>query len=171
MILYIAEKPSVGRAVADVLPKPHQKGDGFIKVANGDIVTWCIGHLLEQAEPEAYNPEFKKWKKEHLPIIPNKWKHQVKPQTRKQFNAVKKLIKQADTLVNMGDPDRVGQILVDEMINYCGVTKAKREAAKRCLISDMNPDAIKKSLNNLRNNIEFISLATSALARARADWW
>lgn len=170
MILYIAEKPSVGRAVADVLPKPHQKGDGFIKVANGDVVTWCIGHLLEQAEPEAYNPEFKKWKKEHLPIIPNEWKHQVKPQTRKQFNAVKKLIKQADTLVNMGDPDRVGQILVDEMINYCGVTKAKREAAKRCLISDMNPDAIKKSLNNLRNNTEFISLATSALARARADW-
>lgn len=170
MILYIAEKPSVGRAVADVLPKPHQKGDGFIKVANGDVVTWCIGHLLEQAEPEAYNPEYKKWKKEHLPIIPTEWKHQIKPQTRKQFTAVKKLIKQADTLVNMGDPDRVGQILVDEVINYCKVSKAKREAAKRCLISDMNPDAIKKSLNSLRNNTDFIPLATSALARARADW-
>lgn len=59
MILYIAEKPSVGRAVADVLPKPHQKGDGFIRTANGDVVTWCIGHLLEQAEPDAYNPDFK----------------------------------------------------------------------------------------------------------------
>ena len=170
MILYIAEKPSVGRAVADVLPKPHQRGDGFIKVANGDVVTWCIGHLLEQAEPEAYNPEYKRWKKEHLPIIPVEWKHQIKPQTRKQFTAVKKLIKQADTLVNMGDPDRVGQILVDEVINYCKVSKAKREATMRCLISDMNPDAIKKSLNNLRNNTDFIPLATSALARARADW-
>lgn len=170
MILYIAEKPSVGRAVADVLPKPHQKGDGYIKTANGDVVTWCIGHLLEQAEPEAYNPEFKKWRREHLPIVPSEWKHIVKPATKKQFNVVKKLIKEADVLVNMGDPDRVGQILVDEIINYCGISKTKRESAKRCLINDMNPDAIKLALNDLRRNIDFIPLATSALARARADW-
>lgn len=170
MIVYIAEKPSVGRAVAAVLPQPHQQGEGFIKVANGDVVTWCIGHLLEQAEPEAYNPEYKKWRKEHLPIIPTQWQHQVKPATRKQLAVVKKLIKQADVLVNMGDPDRVGQILVDEVINYSGVSKAKRMAAQRCLISDMNPDAIKRSLNDLRRNSDFIPLATSALARARADW-
>lgn len=170
MILYIAEKPSVARAVADVLPKPHSKGEGFIKVANGNVVTWCIGHLLEQAEPEAYDPEYKKWRKEHLPIIPVEWKQQVKPKTRKQFNAVKKLIKEADLLVNMGDPDRVGQLLVDEVINYSGVNKAKRESAKRCLVNDMNPSAIKKALNDLRNNTDFIPLATSALARARADW-
>lgn len=170
MILYIAEKPSVGRAVAEVLPKPQQKGDGFIKVANGDVVTWCIGHLLEQAEPEAYNPEYKKWRKAHLPIVPTEWQHQIKPATKKQFNVVKKLIKQADVLVNMGDPDRVGQILVDEIINYCDVPKAKRMAAQRCLISDMNPDAIKRSLNDMRRNSDFIPLATSALARARADW-
>ncbi|HZJ92455.1 MAG TPA: DNA topoisomerase III [Thiopseudomonas sp.] len=170
MIVYIAEKPSVGRAVAAVLPTPHQKGDGFIKVANGDVVTWCIGHLLEQAEPEAYNPEYKKWRKEHLPIVPSEWLHSVKPATKKQFNVIKKLVKQADVLVNMGDPDRVGQILVDEIINYCGVSKAKRDAAQRCLISDMNPDAIKRSLNDMRRNIDFIPLATSALARARADW-
>lgn len=170
MILYIAEKPSVGRAVADVMPKPHQKGDGFIKVATGDVVTWCIGHLLEQAKPEAYNPDYKQWKKQHLPIIPSVWKHQVKPKTKKQFNAVKKLIKQADLLVHMGDPDRVGQILVDEVINYCGVTKAKRDATQRCLINDMNPEAIKRSLNKLTDNTNFIPLATSALARARADW-
>jgi DNA topoisomerase-3 len=170
MILYIAEKPSVGRAVADVLPKPHKKGEGFIKVANGDVVTWCIGHLLEQAEPEAYDPEYKKWQKKHLPIIPKEWKHQVKPKTRKQFNTVKKLIKEADVLVNMGDPDRVGQILVDEVINYCGTSKAKIETTKRCLVNDMNPNAIKKALNDLRKNTDFIPLATSALARARADW-
>ncbi|MCD1587663.1 DNA topoisomerase III [Halomonas sp. IOP_14] len=170
MILYIAEKPSVGRAVADVLPKPHQKGDGFIRVANGDVVTWCIGHLLEQAEPDAYDPEYKKWKKEHLPIIPVEWKHQVKSQTRSQFNAVKKLIKEADQLVNMGDPDRVGQILVDEVINYSGVNKAKREATLRCLVNDMNPAAIQKALKDLHKNTDFIPLATSALARARADW-
>lgn len=170
MILYIAEKPSVGRAVADVLPKPHQKGDGFIKAANGDVVTWCVGHLLEQAEPDAYNPDFKKWRREHLPIVPTKWKHVVKPATQKQFNVIKRLINEADELVNMGDPDRVGQILVDEIINYCGVSKEKREATKRCLINDMNADAIQRALNDLRRNIDFIPLATSALARARADW-
>ncbi len=170
MILYIAEKPSVGRAVAAVLSKPHQQGDGFITVANGDVVTWCIGHLLEQAEPEAYNPDYKQWRKEHLPITPSEWLHTVKPATKKQFNVVKKLVKQADVLVNMGDPDRVGQILVDEIINYCGVSKAKRIAAQRCLISDMNPDAIQRSLKDMRRNIDFIPLATSALARARADW-
>ncbi len=170
MILYIAEKPSVGRAVADVLPKPQQKGDGFIKVGNGDVVTWCIGHLLEQAEPEAYNPDYKKWRKEHLPIIPTEWKQQVKRETSKQFTVVKKLIKEATLLVNMGDPDRVGQILVDEVINYSGVSKAKRDATKRCLINDMNPAAIQKALNDLRQNTDFIPLATSALARARADW-
>lgn len=170
MILYIAEKPSVGRAVADVLPKPHQKGDGFIKVATGDVVTWCIGHLLEQAEPEAYDPAYKKWSKAHLPIIPTEWKHQIKRETSKQFTVVKKLIKDADLLVNMADPDRVGQILVDEVINHVGVSKAKREATKRCLVNDMNPAAIKRALNDLRPNTDFIPLATSALARARADW-
>ncbi|MGO1247937.1 MAG: DNA topoisomerase III [Oceanisphaera sp.] len=170
MILYIAEKPSVGRAVAEVLPKPQKKGEGFIRAANGDVVTWCIGHLLEQAEPQAYNPDFKKWRKEHLPIVPDEWQHTVKSATKKQFTVVKKLVKQADVLVNMGDPDRVGQILVDEIINYCQVPKAKRAAAQRCLINDMNPDAIQRSLNNLRPNRDFIPLATSALARARADW-
>ena len=170
MMLYIAEKPSVGRAVAAVLPKPQQKGDGFIKLANGDVVTWCIGHLLEQAEPEAYDAAYKKWQKQHLPIIPTEWKQQIKRQTSKQFSVVKKLIKEADVLVNMGDPDRVGQILVDEVINYAGVSKPKRDATQRCLVNDMNPAAIKKALHNLRPNTDFIPLATSALARARADW-
>lgn len=168
--LFIAEKPSVARAVVAVLPKPHQKGDGFITVGNGDVVTWCIGHLLEQAEPEAYNPDYRKWQKTHLPIVPEIWQQQPKPQTRKQLKIVTRLIKQADLLVNMGDPDRVGQILVDEVISYAGVSPQKRAATKRCLVNDMNPAAIKKALNNLRQNSDFIPLATSALARARADW-
>lgn len=170
MKLFIAEKPSLGRAIANVLPKPHQKGDGFIKVATGDVVTWCIGHLLEQAEPDAYNPAYKKWSTEHLPIIPNEWQLVVKSKTRKQFNVVKKLIKQADVLVNLGDPDREGQILIDEMIDYCGASNTKKNSALRCLVSDLNPGAVKKALSNLRPNSDFLSLSVSALARARADW-
>ena len=170
MILYIAEKPSLGRAVADALPKPHRRGDGFITVGNGDVVSWCIGHLLEQAQPEAYDAEFKKWSTVHLPIIPEQWKLEVKSNTRKQFTVLKKLTKEADTLVNVGDPDREGQILIDEVINHCKVSKAKIKSAQRCLISDLNTSAVKKSLAKLRSNTEFIPLATSALARARADW-
>ena len=84
MKLYIAEKPSLGRAIANALPKPHKNNDGFIEAANGDIVTWCIGHLLEQAEPEAYDPKFKKWAIADLPIVPEQWQLVAKSKTKKQ---------------------------------------------------------------------------------------
>lgn len=170
MILYIAEKPSLGRAIADVLPKPHKKGDGFIEAANGDCVSWCVGHLLEQAEPDAYNPEFKAWKFEHLPIVPDKWQLKPKAATRSQLSVLKRLVKQANTLVNAGDPDREGQLLVDEVIAYLGVTGDKLHQTQRLLISDLNPQAVKRALTQLRSNREFIPLSTSALARSRADW-
>lgn len=170
MILYIAEKPSLGRAIADVLPKPHKKGDGFIEAANGNCVSWCVGHLLEQAEPDAYNPEFKAWKFEHLPIVPDKWQLTPKAATRSQLTVLKRLVKQASMLVNAGDPDREGQLLVDEVIAYLGVTGDKLHQTQRLLISDLNPQAVKRALTQLRSNREFIPLSTSALARSRADW-
>lgn len=170
MRLFIAEKPSLGRAIAQALPQPQQRGDGFIQAANGDVVSWCIGHLLEQAEPEAYDPNLKKWSLAQLPIIPSQWQLQVKKQTSKQFTILKKWIKQADQLVHAGDPDREGQLLVDEVISFAGVSKAKRDQTQRCLISDLNLPAIKRSLANLRSNREFIPLSVSALARSRADW-
>ena len=170
MILYIAEKPSLGRAIADVLPKPHKKGDGFIEAANGDCVSWCIGHLLEQAEPDAYSPEYKSWKLEHLPIVPVKWQLKPKANTRSQLSVLKRLVKQASELVNAGDPDREGQLLVDEVIAYLGVSNAKVQQTKRLLISDLNPEAVKRALKQLRSNKEFVPLSTSALARSRADW-
>ena len=170
MRLFIAEKPSLGRAIAEVLPKPHKKGDGYIIAANGDTVSWCIGHLLEQLQPEAYDPAFKKWSHAHLPIIPAQWQLGVKKQTAKQLGILRKLVKQAEHLVHAGDPDREGQLLVDEVINFLGVTGAKKNNIQRCLISDLNPSAVKQSLSKLRSNREFIPLSTSALARSRADW-
>ncbi|WP_028762193.1 DNA topoisomerase III [Shewanella colwelliana] len=170
MILYIAEKPSLGRAIAEVLPKPHKKGDGFITAANGDCVSWCIGHLLEQAEPDSYDPAFKSWKFEHLPIIPQQWKMKPKAKTRGQITVLRGLVKQASVLVNAGDPDREGQLLVDEVIAHLGVKGDKLNQTKRLLISDLNPQAVKRALGQLRSNREFIPLSTSALARARADW-
>ncbi|GAA3550822.1 DNA topoisomerase III [Zobellella aerophila] len=170
MILYIAEKPSLGRALADVLPKPHHKGDGFIRVANGDVVSWCIGHLLEQAQPDAYDPAYKQWRLEHLPISPREWKLEPKAKTRGQLGVLRKLLKEAHGIVHVGDPDREGQLLVDEVINYCAVPAAKRDQVQRCLISDLNPGAVSKALSRLRSNREFVPLSVSALARSRADW-
>lgn len=168
--LFIAEKPSLARAIADVLPKPHQKGTGFIKAANGDIVSWCIGHLLEQATPEVYDERFKKWVIDDLPIVPEKWVLMPKGSTKSQFDILVELIKSADQIVHAGDPDREGQLLVDEVLNYCQLPPDKRKAIKRCLISDLNASAVEKSLEQLRCNQDFIPLSTSALARARADW-
>lgn len=168
MRLFIAEKPSLGRAIAAVLPKPHKKEDGYIVAANGDTVSWCVGHLLEQQEPEAYNPAYKQWSHEHLPIVPEQWKLKVKAKTAKQVGILRKLIKQADTLVHAGDPDREGQLLVDELIHFIDTQKTK--PVFRCLVNDLNPAAVSKAVNNLRENRDFIPLSTSALARSRADW-
>lgn len=170
MRLFIAEKPSLARAIADVLPKPHQRGDGFIKCGDNDVVTWCVGHLLEQAEPDAYDPKFKQWRLEHLPIIPEKWQLLPRKEVKKQLSVVEKLIHQADTLVNAGDPDREGQLLVDEVFSYANLSAEKRDKILRCLISDLNPSAVEKAVKKLQPNRNFIPLATSALARARADW-
>ncbi len=112
MRLFIAEKPSLGRAIAAVLPKPHSKGEGFVRAANGDVVSWCIGHLLEQAEPEAYHPAYKQWRLDLLPIVPEQWQLQPKPKTRKQLSVLRKLVKESTQLVHAGDPDREGQLLV-----------------------------------------------------------
>ena len=170
MKLYIAEKPLLGRAIADALPKPHKKHDGYIEVANGDCVSWCIGHLLEQAEPDDYDERFKKWQFEHLPIVPEHWQLKAKTKTRKQLTILKKLIKQATTLVHAGDPDREGQLLVDEVIEQTKISQTKKQSIQRLLISDLNLTAVKKSLNSMRANRDFIPLSVSALARSRADW-
>lgn len=100
MRLFVAEKPSLARAIAEVLPKPHKREDGFIKCGANDYVTWCVGHLLEQATPEVYDPKFKNWRLEHLPIIPQKWQLIPRKEVKKQLDIVERLIHQADELIN-----------------------------------------------------------------------
>jgi len=170
MILFIAEKPSLGRAIANGLSTQQTKGEGYISLPNGDVVSWCIGHLLEQAVPEQYNERYKKWDINDLPISPEQWKLTPKPNTKKQLTVLSKLIKKANMLVNAGDPDREGQLLVDEVIHYCGVKGKKLSSIKRLLVSDLTLSAVKKSLSSLKENQEFMPLSASALARSRADW-
>ncbi|MGL6313398.1 DNA topoisomerase III [Vibrio sp. WXL103] len=167
--LYIAEKPSLGRAIAAALPGGQKKGEGYIQCGN-DIVTWCIGHLLEQVEPDAYDERYKKWNLADLPIVPQEWQLRPRKTASKQLNVVKKLLRSADEIVHAGDPDREGQLLVDEVLDYCKVSKTKKAAAQRLLISDLNLPAVKRALSSMRSNRDFIPLSVSALARSRADW-
>ncbi len=168
--LFIAEKPSLARAIADALPKPHTRGQGSIRCANGDVITWCIGHLLEQVEPDAYDARYKTWRLEDLPIIPQQWQLRPRKSASAQLNVVKKLLKEPFDVVHAGDPDREGQLLVDEVIDYCKLSKTRRDQVQRLLISDLNLSAVKRALQAMRSNRDFIPLSVSALARSRADW-
>ncbi|CAK3863199.1 DNA topoisomerase III [Vibrio crassostreae] len=168
--LIIAEKPSLGRAIAAALPNPQKKDQGFIKCGNGDVVTWCIGHLLEQVEPDAYDDRYKKWNLADLPIVPEQWQLRPRKTSSKQLTVIRKLLKDATQIVHAGDPDREGQLLVDEVIDYCKVSKTKKESMHRLLISDLNLPAVKRALSQMRSNRDFIPLSISALARSRADW-
>ncbi|OFS09381.1 DNA topoisomerase III [Hafnia sp. HMSC23F03] len=170
MRLFIAEKPSLARAIADVLPKPHRRGDGYISCGSGDTVTWCVGHLLEQAEPDAYDTRYARWNLADLPIVPEKWQLKPKPSVAKQLNVIKRLLGEAEQVIHAGDPDREGQLLVDEVLDYLELAPEKRQNVQRCLINDLNPQAVERAVSRLRDNREFIPLCVSALARARADW-
>ncbi|RKR64889.1 DNA topoisomerase-3 [Yokenella regensburgei] len=170
MRLFIAEKPSLGRAIADVLPKPHRKGDGYIECGNGQVVTWCIGHLLEQAQPDIYDSRYARWNLADLPIVPEKWQLQPRPSVTKQLNVIKRFLHEASEVIHAGDPDREGQLLVDEVLDYLQLSPEKRQQVQRCLINDLNPQAVERAISRLRANSEFIPLCVSALARARADW-
>ncbi|HMM22330.1 MAG TPA: DNA topoisomerase 3 [Selenomonadales bacterium] len=165
MRLYIAEKPSMGAEIAKYLPGPIRRKDGYITTGDG-VVTWGYGHILRQAEPGEYDPKYEKWRLEDLPIIPQAWKLLVAEACKKQFDVVKKLIDEASEIVHAGDPDREGQLLIDEVLDYVDNTKPVR----RILLNALDEQSIKKAIANLRDNRDFYNLKQSALARARADW-
>ena len=168
--LFIAEKPSMGTALAkglESLGTKSSRGDGCIYVGS-DTVTWLFGHILEQFSPSDYDEKYAKWSVEHLPIRPTKWKLKVKPSAKKQYNIVKKLAQEADVIVNAGDPDREGQLLVDELLNHVGVLQEKK--IERILLNALDETSIREALKEIRPNSEFSGLRNSALARQRADW-
>lgn len=165
MRLYIAEKPSMAAEIAKCLPGPLNRRDGYI-VAGSDVITWGFGHVLRQAEPREYDTKYEKWRIEDLPIIPETWKLLVADSCKKQFAIIQKLIGEAAEIVHAGDPDREGQLLIDEILEYVHNEKPVR----RILLNALDEKSIKKAIANLRNNQDFYPLQQSALARARADW-
>lgn len=167
MRLFIAEKPSMAREISKCLPenKNIQKRNGYF-IQGDDVVTWVVGHVLHQAEPGDYDEKYIRWRHQDLPIVPKEWKLLVTDSSRQQFEIVKDLIGKADIIVNAGDPDREGQLLVDEVLHFVGNTKP----VQRILLNALDEKSIYSALEDLRDNKDFYNLYQSALARARADW-
>ncbi|MBM5580821.1 DNA topoisomerase III [Burkholderia pseudomallei] len=164
MRLFLCEKPSQGKDIARVLGA-KQRGDGSYH-GNGITVTWCIGHLVEAAEPEAYGEQNKQWSIDQLPILPDPWRIEVKPKTAAQFTIVKALIAKADALVIATDADREGEMIARELIALCSY----RGPIQRLWLSALNDASIRQALGALRPGSETLPLYHAALARSRADW-
>ena len=165
MRLIIAEKPSLARAIADALPGAPRKQEGAIAVGD-TVVTWCLGHLLEQAPPDAYDPALKQWRLDSLPILPSRWKLTPRPKARGQLAVIRGLLKSAREVVHAGDPDREGQLLVQEVIEHLGW----KGTVLRLLVSDLNRPAVQRALARLEDNARYQPLYRAAESRSRADW-
>ncbi|MET1079689.1 MAG: DNA topoisomerase III [Pseudomonas sp.] len=164
MRLFLCEKPSQAKDIAKVLGA-SRRGDGCW-LGSGVTVTWCIGHLLETAPPDAYDPRYKRWVLADLPIVPERWKMLVKPRTAAQFKAVKRLLGEAGELVIATDADREGEMIARELLDHCRY----RGPVQRLWLSALDDASIRKALAALKPGAETFSLYHSALGRSRADW-
>lgn len=164
--LVIAEKPSMAQAIAKALGAKERK-DGCI-TGPGYIVSWCVGHLLEPAPPEAYGEKYGKWRYADLPVIPTEWKHTAAPEKKKQLDILRRLMadKQVDTIVNACDAGREGELIFRLVYDYCGCKKP----IERLWVSSMEDSAIKEGFQNLRPGADYDRLYMSALCRSQADW-
>lgn len=166
MQLVLAEKPSVAQAVAKVIGASGRR-DGYLE-GNGYIVSWCVGHLVELAPADQYDPRYSHWVREDLPIVPEPWKFAVSGSTKKQFDILKSLMERPDVteLVEATDAGREGELIFRLVYHQAGCQKP----FKRLWISSMEDSAIKKGFENLLFGANFDTLYDAALCRAKADW-
>ena len=166
MKLVIAEKPSVAISIAKVIGA-NKKKDGYYE-GNGYRVSWCVGHLIQMANPDAYDEKYAKWNMADLPIIPSDYKYEVAKATKKQFNILKKLMndKEVDMVINSCDAGREGESIFRLVYNQVNCKKKM----KRLWISSMEDSAIKEGFDHLKDGKDYDNLFESAQARAIADW-
>ena len=156
----------MARAIAQVLGAA-EKRDGFLE-GNGWLVGWCVGHLVELAPADAYDPKYSKWRYADLPIVPAEWQYRVLPDTRKQYNVLAGLMNDSrvESIVCAPDAGREGELIFRLVYDLCGCTKP----VKRLWISSMEEPAIRKGFENLLDSSNYNNLYAAALCRAKADW-
>ncbi|EDO7557272.1 DNA topoisomerase III [Campylobacter coli] len=167
MRLFIAEKPELGRAIAEGLDGNYKSGEGYIQKGD-NIVTWAFGHILELAKPEEYDEKYKLWKLEDLPLPIKEFKYLPKKESKKQLKIICDLIHsdKITSIVNCGDADDEGQILIDEIVQYSKTSKP----VFRVLINDLTPKAVKEEIAKIKPNADFKGMSERGFARSQADW-
>lgn len=166
MKLVIAEKPSVAMSLAAVLGATERK-DGYLE-GSGYLVSWCVGHLLELAQPEAYKEQYAKWRYEDLPILPENWKYEVPKDKKTQLALLCRLMKdkRVDSVVCATDAGREGELIFRLVYEYAGCNKPM----ERLWISSMEDAAIREGFDHLRPGSDYDKLYDAAVCRAGADW-
>ena len=166
MRLVIAEKPSVAQSIAAILGA-KKRSDGYLE-GNGNIVSWCYGHLAELSDAAAYNPDYAKWSLKDLPIVPQPFQFTVREDKRKQFGVLKNLMHRADVteVINACDAGREGEAIFRTVYNLSGC----RKPMSRLWISSMEDDAIRDGFSSLRPGSEYDGLYQAAKCRNEADW-
>lgn len=166
MRLIITEKPSVGNSIAKVV-KAYHRNDGYIE-GSEYIVSWCVGHLITPADASEYDPKYETWSKEDLPIIPEKWKYNVIPGTKKQFETICRLMKRPDVdeIIEATDAGREGELIFRLVYMMAKCSKP----IKRLWLSSMEDNAIRKAFEHLKPGSEYNLLYKAALCRQKADW-
>lgn len=166
MRLVIAEKPSVARSIAEVLGAAV-KGDGCLSSAEY-IVSWCVGHLVELAPADVYDPRYSKWARDDLPILPERWQYVVPKDKEKQLNILRGLMsrKDVDGIICATDAGREGELIFRLVYTQCGCTKP----VQRLWISSMEESAIAEGFRTLKDGAAYENLYQSALCRSQADW-
>ena len=164
--LVIAEKPSVAQSYAKNL-SAYKREDGYLE-GERCIVSWCLGHLAEYAQPEEYDPKYEKWQFDDLPILPEAWKLKVSKDKKKQFEVIKTLMNRSDVeyLVNGCDAGREGELIFQRVYVLAGC----RKPVKRLWISSMEDAAIQKGFQTMKSEEEYKNLCMAAVCRAQADW-
>ena len=164
--LVIAEKPSVAQSYAKNL-SAYKREDGYLE-GESCIVSWCLGHLAEYAQPEEYDSKYEKWQFDDLPILPEAWKLKVSKDKKKQFDVLKGLMNRSDVeyLVNGCDAGREGELIFQRVYVLAGC----RKPVKRLWISSMEDAAIQKGFQTMKSEEEYKNLCMAAVCRAQADW-
>ena len=166
--LVIAEKPSVGRDLARVLPGPFTKGEGYLEGPE-HLITWAVGHLVQLADPDEYDERFKKWRMADLPIVPDRFKLVVRDErSKKQMNVVKRQLGRDDIerVVNACDAGREGELIFAYIYEKSG----SKKPVQRLWLNSMTAGAIKEAFGSLRPGAELASLEAAARSRSEADW-